>query len=175
MKNTLLKNIAAAALAILMTAVFAPVWVYGQTAEKEFSADAAEDFGSRYSIEGVWQTTITPVNCQTGAPVAPPFYGLLTFNEGGTLAETASNTPPSLRSPGHGIWRRGWGRGRYQMSITALRFNPANALIGSLKVRQEIELSRTGNFSSTGTVEVIDLNNTVIANLCTTSTATRFE
>ena len=57
------------------------------------------------TIQGVWRTMVTPVNCQTGDPLGPPFASLLTFNTGGTMSEygISPGLSPALRSPGHGF------------------------------------------------------------------------
>ena len=39
------------------------------------------------TIQGVWRTMVTGVNCQTGDPLGPPFPGLFTFNKDGTMSE----------------------------------------------------------------------------------------
>src|SRR5215203_1172037 len=57
----------------------------------------------RNSPVGTWLTTVTFVNCTTGA-IIRTFPTMNTFNTGGTMLET----PRSLaqRSPGHGEWER---------------------------------------------------------------------
>src|SRR5258705_11673065 len=77
---------------------------FGQNPASDSSA------GSERTIQGVWQTLVTPRNWQTGQPVAPTFHGLFTFNQGGTLSEFGVVANPALRSPGHGLWRheQGW-------------------------------------------------------------------
>ena len=173
MKNTILKTFGATALAILMMAIFAQIPVSAQEIKTdESSADSRDDYDNR-SLEGVWQTTVTPVNCQTGVPVAPNVSGLITYNDGGTLAETASGAPPSLRSPGHGIWKRnGWRR--FTIAFTFLRYTTTGALIGSTLIRQVVQVNGDTGTSS-GTLQIIDLNGNVIGSGCSTSTATRFE
>src|SRR5436189_5530528 len=56
------------------------------------------------TIQGVWQTLVTPRNCQTGQPVAPAFHGLFTFNKGGTLSELCVVAYSTQRSSGHGYY-----------------------------------------------------------------------
>jgi len=167
-------TIAGTFLALCM--IFGTAQVYVSAQEEENDSDQKTSENSRKSIEGVWETVVTPRNCQTGAPVAPDFQGLITFNEGGTVAEIASGGNPALRSPGHGIWQRENGRRKYSMKVIFLRFNPSGVFIGKQKITQTVKLSPDGNQStSTGTVEVIDLNGNVIGSGCSTSTATRFD
>ena len=87
-------------LGLLMLFGCTQVFVSGQDNGNTDSRILSEGFGR--SIEGVWQTTVSQRNCQTGA-ILRTFQGLLTFNQGGTIAETSSVTSPALRSPGHGV------------------------------------------------------------------------
>jgi hypothetical protein len=55
-------------------------------------AAGSEDWESAArKLEGTWRVHVTQLNCQTHAPIAPPFLSLLTFHRGGTLTETTSN------------------------------------------------------------------------------------
>jgi hypothetical protein len=167
MKGTFLKRFVATVLALAAIVGAIQIYVFAQE-ENEKAA--------RRSLEGVWQTTVTPRNCQTGEQTMPAFQGLLTFHQDGTLAEISTVTNPALRTAGHGVWRRERGWSEYSMAFMFYRFNPAGALVGSQKVRQNIRLGETGDeFTSTGTVEILDLNGNTIGTGCTTSTATRFE
>jgi len=171
MKNRLMTTIAGTVLALLTFFGAAQIYVSGQE-----NSDKMKPENSRKSIEGVWETVVTPRNCQTGAPVAPDFQGLITFNEGGTIAEIAGGSNPALRSPGHGVWQRENGSGNYSMKVIFLRFNASGVLIGKQKITQTNEVSADGNQStSSGTVEVLDLNGNVLGSGCSTATATRFE
>ena len=132
--------------------------------------------GNDRTLTGVWQTTLTPRNCLTGAPVAPDFQGLITYNDGGTLSEFAAGGNPILRGPGHGVWQRDNGWRTYSVKIIFLRFNANGDLIGKQRIIQTVNLATNGDEStSSGTVEVLDLNGSVLGGGCSTSTATRFE
>ena len=183
MKNTLTKKIGGMTLAILMCAAFAQIRVFAQE-DIKIADQNAEQMTQNLSSEredgntltGVWETVVTPRNCMTGVPVAPDFQGLITFNEGGTLAEIAGGGNPALRSPGHGIWQRTSGRRNYSMKFIFLRFNASGVLIGKQRITQTLRLSADGDQStSNGIVEVLDLNGNVLGGGCSTSTATRFE
>ncbi len=165
MKNKFMQTAAGTLLGLLVIFGSAQIFVSGQ-----------ENLQSEIGIQGVWQTIVTPQNCLTGASVAPSFVGLVTFNEGGTLAETAAGSSPALRSPGHGVWRRGLGERDYYMRFMFYRFDANGTLIGSQRVSQTVEFDpRTNKTYSAGTLEVIDLNGNVIGRGCSVSTATRFE
>jgi hypothetical protein len=182
MKNTMTKKFGGMILAILMIAAFAQIRVFAQDETKTEDQNALQTT-QNLSFEreddnkliGAWETIVTPRNCTTGVPVAPDFIGLITFNEGGTVAET-TGTSPSLRGPGHGIWQRTNGSRNYSMKVIFLRFNTSGILIGKQRITQTIHLSANGdNSTSFGTVEILDLNGNVLGGGCSTSTGSRIE
>ena len=127
------------------------------------------------SIEGVWQTTVTQRNCQTGNPIAA-FQGLSTFNKGGTMAETSTALPPALRSAGHGVWQRESGFQEYSFAFTFLRFNPDGTFAGTQIIRQTASLAPGGNqYDSTGFIEVYNAGGNLLGTGCATAVGTRFE
>ena len=46
------------------------------------------------TIVGAWRTVVTPINCQTGVQVAPPFRGLFTFADGSLESKAGSIVGP---------------------------------------------------------------------------------
>lgn len=131
-------------------------------------------FQSANRIVGAWETTVTPRNCETGEQVAPSFHGVITFNEGGTVAEYAANPATPYRTPGHGIWVSNGGGSNYSMRFSFLPLTPAGAPVGRLRVSQDGELSRfSDEKSSSGTFVLTNFSGVVLASGCTTSTAVR--
>ena len=127
------------------------------------------------AIVGVYRTTVTQRNCQTGVPIAV-FQGLSTFNQGGTMAETSTALSPALRSPGHGVWRREARFQEYSFAFTFLRFSPDGTFIGIQVVRQTAMLTPGDNeYKATGFVEVYNAGGNLLGTGCATSVATRFE
>ena len=63
---------------------------------------------SSVPLQGAWQLTINPVNCETGVPSPVKFVSFITFSAGGTVTEATSNPffQPGQRSPGLGYWER---------------------------------------------------------------------
>ena len=168
MKNKLMTTIAGTFLALLMIFGAAQVNVYGQENDSDQKASK--------SIVGVWETVVTPRNCETGAPLAPEFQGLSTYNSGGTYTESSGGGNPILRSAGHGVWQRESGWRNYSLKFTFLRFSPTGVLIGKQRVFQTLELSENGDqLTSSGRFDVLDLSGNVLASGCSTATATRFE
>ncbi len=64
--------------------------------------------GSNPSLVGTWRVQVTLVDCTTGAPVAPPFSSLLTFNAGGTMVGDTTNPgfAPGQRGDDQGLWKQ---------------------------------------------------------------------
>ncbi len=137
-------------LALLMLFGFTQISVSGQESEKGASSEEKTE-RIRQRIVGAWRTAVTLRNCQTELPVAPAAAsGLLTFNEGGTLAEY--NSPgqnPALRSPGHGVWEQGFGRRNYSFVFVINRYDASGVFISSQKVRAALRLSASGNSYTT--------------------------
>lgn len=134
-------------------------------------ATGQESVNAERSIEGTWRTSVTPINCQSGAPVAPAFPGLLSFNKGGTLAGTST-----VAASAFGIWGREGGWDKYSFAFTNFRYNASGTFIGTQTVRQAAKLSATGSeLTSTGSVEIFDANGNLIGTGCAAATGTRFE
>lgn len=129
------------------------------------------------TIRGVWRTIVTPRNCQTDDPF-PSLAGLFTFNQGGTMSEygIGPGASPSLRSPGHGVWRREHGWQDYSFAFTFYRYNATGILLGSQKVTAALDLFAGGDeFASRSVIEVLDLNDNVIGTGCATAAGKRFD
>lgn len=142
------------------------------------SGVALADGGDGRTIVGAWRTVVTVHNCQTGNPIAPPFPGLFTFNDGGTMSEygIGPGASPALRSPGHGVWQREDGRQDYSFAFTYYRYDASGVFLGSQRVTAALELEASGDaFTTKSVVEALDTNNNLITTVCGTSTGTRFE
>jgi hypothetical protein len=119
-----------------------------------------------------------PRDCQTGAALAPPFRGLITFHEGGTLSEfgVGPGSTPALRSPGHGVWRHEHGWRDYSFGFTHYRYDVSGALIGSNDITSALELGPSGDeYATSSAVQVFDASGNLIATACVTTAGTRFE
>ena len=180
MKNTILKTIGAMALAILMLAMFTQISVSAQDIvdEQQIEEQTLEDLSvqgdNSRRLEGVWDIQVTGRNCQTGE-VIRVFPSMFTMMQGGTMKEWGSGNAPSTRGSGHGVWSHQNGR-RYTSAFQFFRFNADGTHAGRQIIRQQIELSRSGNsFTSTALAQVFDVSGNVIANNCSTGVGTRFE
>lgn len=110
-----------------------------------------DNWRNRHSIVGAWQVEVTVrfdgPDCAITDPVPfgpNPFPSLNTFHEGGTVSETGSRSPPSARSPGHGIWKR-TGRKTFDARYTFQGFDANGFLATNMDIRSDIELSADGN------------------------------
>ena len=142
-------------------------------------ASSASPHAEKRTIVGAWRTVVTLVNCQTRQPVgAPTIAGLSTFHDGGTMSEfgVGPGSSPALRSPSHGVWQREHGWQDYSFTFIHYRYDSSGGFIGSQKVTADLELAASGDaYASKAVVEILDVNNNVIAAGCAVSAATRFE
>ena len=186
MKNTFMKTIGGAALAIFMLAMFAQVQVSAQILEE------VPPPGQTRDIVGAWRTAVTLRNCQTGLPVSPVGRGLFTFNKGGTLSEynAGPGSSPAMRSPGHGVWAQNDDRDNYSFVFILNRYDASGVFIGTTKVTAALELGAigargnlfTGNavndfntYTTNAAVEVFDAGDNLIGSGCATAVGTRIE
>ena len=163
---------------IMSSLLFACALASLVTALAQGTSMTATAQGHERTIQGVWRTMVTPVNCQTGGPLAPPFASLLTFNSGGTMSEYGINPPssPALRSPGTGVWEHERSWQDYSYKFTFYRYNSSGILIGSQRVTSALELGASGDeFTTHAAVEILDANDLVIATFCANAAGTRFE
>lgn len=142
------------------------------------SGVAQADGGDGRTIVGAWRTVVTVHDCQTGNPIAPPFPGQFTFNDGGTMSEygIGPGQSPALRSPGNGVWQREPGWQDYSFAFTYYRYDASGVFLGSQRVTATLELEASGDaFTTKSVVEALDTNNNLIRTVCGTSVGTRFE
>ena len=169
------KQTSVIALAVMTALAMTVLVVPSQNIQaKQSSASNARE----RTIVGAWRTVVTPINCQTGAQVAPSLRGLFTFNEGGTMSEygIGPGSTPALRSPGHGVWQREQGWQDYSFAFTYYRYDPSGVFVGSQKVTATLELGANGDeFTTKSVVEAFDANDNKVGTFCATSAGTRFE
>ena len=169
MKSTLSKTVGAAALAILMLAVFAQVWVSAQDNDNESLRSR-----NKQGLVGSWNLVVSLRDCETGT-VLVSFPAMDTYNQGGTTQQTAIPEPGFTLLPGHGVWSHQTGR-RYSGAFQFFILNPDGTLARRTIVRSAISLGRDGNsYTSTDTAEVLNANGDLLFRGCSTTTATRFQ
>ncbi|MEO8573051.1 MAG: hypothetical protein ABI481_03705 [Pyrinomonadaceae bacterium] len=159
---------------IFATIAFLLIAAGQNSLQAQNKGEVGESFQSANRIVGAWETTVTPVNCATGEQVAPPFYGVSTYNEGGTMAEFGPNPTTPYRTPGHGIWASNGGGSSYSMKFSFLPLTATGAPIGRMRITQDIELSRFSDvLTSTGGFVLTNFAGVVLATGCSTATAVR--
>ena len=138
----------------------------------EQSGDQASKAQSR-TIEGVWETVVTARDCQTQAPLFG-FLSMVSYIRGGSLVLEAASEP-SQRATGLGVWRHVGGRD-FTSAFRFFTYAPDGTPSGRLRSSTRIRMSADGkSFSSSDTVEVSDLNGTVILQGCVTQEAIRLQ
>lgn len=175
MKNKYMHTLVVLALSVLFAGTH--VSVNGQEIDPsiEFQTEL-----HKLGIEGVWRTVVTPRNCQTGDPIpnVPQVRGLFTFHQGGTMSEwgVRVGASPAGRGPGHGLWRRlRPGRDDFAFTFILLNYDPSGMLVGAQKITALLELGPFGNnFTSSSSVQGLDVNDNVITTGCATAVGTRF-
>jgi hypothetical protein len=161
------------ALAMTATLTIGTSLVSGQDKADKQSADSAREEQSN-TLEGTWQSVVTPRDCQTGVPAPFSFKALTTFMQGGTMSEDGLDPSSPYRTTGHGIWQHTSGR-HYTVAWMFYTFAPNGTFTGTTKVRVNKTLSRNANsLTGDGTVEVYDPNGNLVFTGCSNETATRF-
>jgi hypothetical protein len=144
--------------------------------------------GRDFEIEGTWNVTVTQSNCTTGTEVGS-FQSILTFADGGTMAEDTSNpafTTPGERGAGQGYWQYKGDRSFYAKSVAFI--HPPSGVTSPFQAGKQI-ISQTIQFApynpdawstTQASVEFLDATGTPYHPptpfpVCVSATGTRFE
>lgn len=121
------------------------------------------------SVQGVWNVSVTVVDCQTGA-VIRTVGSVQGFSLGGSFTETANSLQ---RGDSVGTWNRAGGQ-TFNASFWFFRYNPDGTFKSFAQVVDTIALSLDGGqFNASGTVQDFDANNVLLSTACFTQAATR--
>lgn len=186
MRQKLLRQMSGAVLALLLALTFTQILASAQeqapeaqniqdTQEQSRQEDLRQLSANARKLEGVWESRVTPRNCQTGDPIpVPPLRGMTIVIRGGAIIGTNAN-PPTTGGPAFGSWQHLGGR-RYITVFRFFRFNPDGSFAGIQRVTRNITLSRDGeHLTSTISFEIFDANDNLIGTGCATETAERVE
>ncbi len=122
-------------------------------------------------LDGTWLVTVNLSDPPPGAP--PTFRTLVTFFPGGAMMETATNSPPSSRGPGHGQWVR-IGDRTFASTFMFFGFDPRGRFIGSTKVHSRTVLARSlRRFRAVSAVEIFDADDNLVATRRSTAVGKR--
>jgi hypothetical protein len=129
------------------------------------------------SLAGVWDVSVTRVDCTTRSPLAPAFTSLLAFAANGVESEATNNPLLEVgqRSTGFGVWSK-TGATAYHLDTFALILfagTGAHAIPqGSQEIHQDITLSG-GHWSSIATIIYFDASGAAVIKGCATAAAKR--
>lgn len=122
------------------------------------------------TVEGVWWSTVTRVDCSTGDATGS-FTGMQVYHQGGTLTDTNS-TPASSRGPGMGTWRRS-GRD-VETRFRFMLFSPSGQWTGTAVVTRTVTPAPDGETAvGSGTAEVYSPAGELVGGSCTRDVAVR--
>lgn len=175
MKNTILKTIGKAALAVLILAMFAHVSTFAQDFDVQEQTEKPSFLinGNQGGLEGSWNALVTFTNCRNGAPVSPPFQAVNTFMKGGTMQDFGVSSG-MFRSQGHGVWKYEGGL-NYSKAFQFFRFNPDGTYAEKIVVRCQIDFRPDNMYVARCGIEIYDPNGNLVRRACSSETATRFE
>jgi hypothetical protein len=146
-----------------------------------FGMSAAFGGDSHYQpvpqLQGVWLTKITIRDCVTGASLAGPFPGIVSFQSGGTLSESGPALPNSTRGPSYGTWWR-TGRNTFAYTLTFQRFDLTGIYLGTQVIHATPKVANDSMsfVGDGGRFEVKDAAGTTLgAPGCSSGTAVRFK
>jgi hypothetical protein len=177
MNTKTLKQTFVIAFALMITFTVGSSVAFGQDkADGQLSAAPKDKDDQDNTLEGTWQSVVTPRDCVTGAPAPFSFKALTTFMQGGTMSEdSSSDMDGPWRTSGHGVWQHTTGK-KYTVAWVFYHWAPNNGpLLGTVKVRVNKTLGHDANsLTGDGTIEVSDPNGNVVFTGCSNETATRF-
>ncbi|HEV8331096.1 MAG TPA: hypothetical protein VGQ22_06745 [Steroidobacteraceae bacterium] len=156
----------------MTTSIFRKVLMVGLVAALPATTFAGEldsfFHGTRPSIEGVWDSTVTLQVCGGGA-IIRTFRALNLFEDDGSLVATSEAVPP----PSLGRWR--WlGGSTYRAQFQYLRLGAGGVFEGMTRVTRQIQMAPDGkSFTSVVSTQFFDVANTLFAEGCGKESATR--
>ena len=163
MNKQILKAIGVASLVMLVLGVLTQVGVSAQ-----------DQKGNEQGLVGSWDLQVTLRDCETGTAFVS-FPAINTYNQGGTMQQTAPPEPFTTLLPGHGVWSHQTGLS-YAGAFRFFKINPDGSVATKTIVRSAISLERDGkSYTSTDTGEILSADGALLFRACSTTAATRFE
>ncbi len=144
----------------------------------------SDESGSDNALVGVWVVEVTLRNCDTRAPLGPPFQSLVTFHRGGTVMDTPAGLAfaPGQRTPGHGTWSQQPGQTYVQQMIALILFDTTpnfpvshGFFAGWQTITHTVELINRGQLVSAGTNAFFRSDGTLYRTGCSTAVGRRFK
>jgi hypothetical protein len=148
------------ALAIVVVLIVATVLIGTQSV-------AADNGTSAPELEGTWLVTVTIPD----GP--PPFPALVTYARGGALMVTDSSVSPALGNVYQGTWTR-TGSHTFAFTFLAFQYDADGIFANYLRAHETLQLDPGGNaYNGVTIIEVLDLDQNVIATASSTTHGTR--
>lgn len=140
---------------------------------------AAATSAEAHDLSGLWNTTVTLVDCTSGQQLAPPFTSLLSFSKEGTESEVTNNPvfQPGQRSTGYGVWSHAGVNTFHMNSYALILFStqgPPPIQAGSQEISQDIALAGK-TWTSTATVQFFDTTGALVGSGCATAASVRMK
>jgi hypothetical protein len=158
---------------LLAFAAFTSMPIWAQESSVDNAGHGRSSLFTDHDLQGVWDVTVT-IRDADGNPLRS-FRAMNMYMLGGQFEEFGVGTPPGQRGPGMGTWKRE-GSGRYGAMLEFFRFNVDGTFAGTQKVTRTIELNaREDSFTSTSTIQILDINGQLIQVGYATETAKRFK
>lgn len=117
---------------------------------------------------GVWNVSVTVVNCQTGAPIRT-VHSLQMFSLGSSFTETANT---ASRGISEGVWSNAGGQ-TYGAFYWFYRYNTDGTFASLAKATNKIMLGDNGQFTASGVIQDFNASGQLISVGCVTQAATR--
>ncbi len=154
-------RIRASLLALIITlALFATMALAGAQSVTADNGTVAPE------IEGTWLATVT-------IPGGPPFPSLVTYARGGALTVTDGSVSPASGNVYQGTWAR-TGAKAFAFTFLGLQYDANGVLANYIRASETLRLEPGGDaYNGTTKIEILDLDQNVIATDSSTTHATR--
>lgn len=119
-------------------------------------------------LEGVWNVSVTVVNCATGAPIRT-VHALQMFGQHGLFTETANT---ASRGISEGVWSNTGGQ-TYDAHYWFYRYHPDGTFASLAKATNRITLGDDGQFTALGLIQDFDASGALISTGCVSQAASR--
>ena len=119
-------------------------------------------------IVGTWEFQVGFINCETGAPLAPPFRSLHTYIPGGSMLEqgAAAGPPPAAsRTVGQGVWQRERA-GLFESLFTFFTFDATGQYLTRVVVEEIVEFTGGNELDLQAVAGVFAPNGAQVATNC---------
>jgi hypothetical protein len=135
------------------------------------TATLAQSTQKQQGIEGVWDVSVTIVQCDTGHAIGIG-HAILMFSDGGSLTQVSTN---SLFGTGLGTWRHLRGQD-YTAVDRFYEFKTDGSFAGTSVITRDIELSSNADeYTAPSISEFYNPAGQLVSTTCSTTAATRLD